>query len=307
MNTMSIDVDDIEGPDTPAAELAALRAAVEGLTGQVQELRRELAGTRELAEAAVRRLALDPERLPWPQRLTARRFASSSQRGEDGLILALLHEGAEKTRRFVELGCGDNGGNSGFLARELGWTGAMVDGGGDDVQALRRELGPRGVLLKREWITCENVDDLLRALKVDDEVDLLSIDIDGNDLWIWEAVTACSPRVVAIEYNTALGAERSVAVPYDPAFRRDPRRVMGRYFGASLEALARVGRRKGYRLVACENVNAFFLRDGVARGIPEVPVRKAWRLYEKDAVRLRKLGNVYDVFEREGLELVEID
>ncbi len=299
-----------------ASEISALREAVEALTAQVADLRQDVRGkrglagelrtVRELTESAVRRLSLDPAKLPWPERITARRFGSSSQRGEDGVLLALLDEGAEKTRRFVELGCGDNGGNSGFLARELGFKGLMVDGDSGDVQALKRELAPRGVKLRRAWITREGVDELLTDLGFTGEVDVLSIDIDGNDIWVWEALSAVQPRIVVIEYNSALGADRSVAVPYDPDFVRDRTRVMGRYYGASLAALANVGARKGYRLVACENVNAFFLRSDVARRVPEQPVRTAWRLYDRDGARLRKLGSVFEAFEREGLELTEV-
>ena len=87
------------------------------------------------------------------------------------------------------------------------------------------------------------------------EIDLLSIDIDYNDYWIWKAVTAVSPRVVVIEYNATLRPPMSLVVPYDPACMWDGTN----YFGASLEALVRLGRDKGYRVVACNytGVNAF--------------------------------------------------
>jgi hypothetical protein len=90
----------------------------------------------------------------------------------------------------------------------------------------------------------------------------LSIDIDRNDYWVWKAIEVVRPRVVVIEYNAALRPPLSLVVPYDP-------RAMWNgtnYFGASLEAMVRLGREKGYRLVGCSfsGGNAFFVRNDVA-------------------------------------------
>jgi hypothetical protein len=91
------------------------------------------------------------------------------------------------------------------------------------------------------------------------EIDLLSIDIDYNDYWVWKAVDVANPRVVVIEYNAALRPPMSLVVPYDPTRSWDG----SNYFGASLEALVRLGRTKGYRIVGCNfsGANAFFVRD----------------------------------------------
>ena len=98
---------------------------------------------------------------------------------------------------------------------------------------------------------------------VSGEIDLLSIDIDNNDYWVWKAITRINPRVVVIEYNATLRPPMSLVVPYEPERTWDG---ATNYFGASLEAFVRLGRSKGYRLVGCSisGVNAFFVRDDIA-------------------------------------------
>lgn len=281
--------------------LRRLFTGADGLSSQLQHVE-------QIAEALLRREAVDAASLPFPERLVVRRFHLRSQGGEDGLVQALLQETGIGPRRFVELGCGWNGGNSGFLVEELGWTGLLVDSDREIVDALRRRWRPTDVDVKQLWITSEDVDDHLMRWGYDGEVDLLSIDVDGNDLWIWRAVTVCHPRVVAIEYNSAFGAKRSVAVPYDPAFSRDKDVVAGLYYGASLGALVREGARKGYRLVATTNVNAFFVREGLAEDVPAVSAQRAWRLYPKDDRRLLAVDDdPFGAFAEAGLDVVEIE
>jgi hypothetical protein len=117
--------------------------------------------------------------------------------------------------------------------------------------------------LVESMVTAENINALLTQAGFTDEIDLLSIDIDFNDYWAWKAIEAAKPRVVVIEYNAALRPPLSLTVPYSPT------RVWGNgnYFGASLEALVRLGRDKGYRIVGCSfaGVNAFFVRDDLCR------------------------------------------
>ena len=129
---------------------------------------------------------------------------------------------------------------------------------------------------------------------------------DGNDYWIWEAVTASSPRVLIMEYNSMFGPDRSVTIPYDPQFDRHRHHSM--YYGASLTALTRLNTRKGYRLVAVEpaGVNAFFLRHDVAPHVPACDPVRAYRLLEKYDVLMQKGEDVFRYADEHALELVEI-
>jgi hypothetical protein len=108
-------------------------------------------------------------------------------------------------------------------------------------------------------------------------VDLLSIDLDGVDYWIWSALTVVTPRVVIIECQDIWGADRSVTVPYSPDFRRPGPGYD--YCGASLPALVKLGRQKGYRLVGTNRYgyNAIFVRSGLGEGaLPEVPAKSCF-------------------------------
>jgi hypothetical protein len=292
-------------------ELALSRKRVEDTRrivafGQAEDRRGHAETAKKLNDLA-RMLRVDPEALPYPQRLTAHRFGITSQEGEDGVVWGLLKAAGGDGRRFVELGCGDNGGNSGFLATELGWSGLMVDGDEDLTTALRREIrGDRTTVVTR-WIERDTVNDLVSEFGFDGEIEMLGIDVDGVDFWIFEALTVCSPRLLVMEYNTAMGPERSVTVPYSPDFSID-RDETWYYYGASLTALTRLASRKGYRLVACEHVNAFFLRNDVAPEIPGCSVSDAYKVYAKEADRIDRMrGGVFRVLDKMGLVLQEVD
>lgn len=174
-----------------------------------------------------------------------------SQNGEDG-ILRIIFETIGVTNRFcVEFGVEDGRQcNTRYLLEKAGWSGLRMDGADHDLR-----FGP----VRKEFITAENICALFAKYAVPPEFDLLSIDIDGNDYWVWRAIEGYSPRVVVIEYNASLAPDQSRTIRYDPAFQWDGTS----YFGASLRALAKLGRSKGYTLVGCESqgVNAFFVRD----------------------------------------------
>ena len=118
--------------------------------------------------------------------------------------------------------------------------------------SLRRRFAP-AVCVVEARVTGENINELVAEHGLAGEIDVLSIDIDGIDYWVWDRLEVCRPRVVIVEYNPFLGIERSVVVPYDPQFDRHrfdiPRAA---YYGASLPALVSLARRKGYRLVVVE-------------------------------------------------------
>lgn len=196
-----------------------------------------------------------------------------SQNGEDGIIAWLLAQAGAPNRTFVEFGIEDGTEcNTANLSRTFGWTGLLMEA--DPAQAERaRAFYERvpAVNVLQARVTPDNIDVLLRE-HAPAEVDLLSVDIDGNDLWVWRAITAIEPRVVAIEYNATFGPERSVTVPYRDGFDRYREHVSGFYHGASLAALAKVGSDKGYALVGCDSRggNAFFVR----RELLEPPLRE---------------------------------
>ena len=290
-----------------AEQLAQINRRLERLEAQGDTLHKIWLRTRHLEpaiQALLRARYFDPASLPYPERLIAQRFRLGSQNQEDGLTLALLHEAGTTTRRFIEIGSGLSGGNGGFLAREWGWNGLMVDGHRDHMAQVARRF-PMTTSVAA-WITRDNINALITEHGYAGEVDLFSLDLDGNDYWIWEAVTVSSPRVLILEYNSMFGPDRAVTIPYDPQFDRHRHHSM--YYGASLQALTKLNARKGYRLVAVEpaGVNAFFLRHDVATHIPACDASRAYRLLEKYDVLMQKGEDVFEYAEKHQLPLVEI-
>jgi hypothetical protein len=212
-------------------------------------------------------------------------YQISSQNGEDGILAFLFSKIGPGDRRFVEFGIGDVARcNSTQLALGFGWSGLLVDGERRFVEAALRfyaahpEAAAR-VRIAEAWITPDNVDAVFRSNGMQGDVDLVSIDIDGNDYWVWQALSAARPRVVAIEYNASLGAEESLVTRYDPHFDRFALHPRGWYHGASLAAFERLARARGYRLVGCDSsgFNAFFVRDDAAEGkLAALPAKEAF-------------------------------
>ena len=243
------------------------------LTEQHEDVFRQLRHLQSGIDGLVRAAYVDPSSLPYPERLTAGRFRLLSQNQEDGMLWSLFQQIGTTTKTFVELGSGATGGNAAMLAGEFGWTGLLVEGDRGKVEYAGRRF-PRAKAVCA-WITPETVNDLLERNGFSGEVDLLSVDVDGVDYWVWQAITVCSARLVMLEYNSMFGPDRAVTVPYDPKFNRRDHRFC--YYGASLSAMTQMSATKGYRLVAVEptGVNAFFLRNDVA---PDSSLRPGTRL-----------------------------
>ena len=285
--------------------LATLQEELHALTGQHEEAARQLRRLQAGVDGLIRAAFLEADTLPYPHRLTASAFRLYSQNSEDGVLLALFRHIGVAGGRFVELGSGSSGGNAAMFAAEFGWTGLMVEGdAGKAAMAARRFPHVNAVCA---WITPESVNDLLQQHGMTGEVDLLSVDVDGNDYWVWQALTVCTGRVVVLEYNSMFGPDRAVTIPYDPKFNRRDHRFC--YFGASLAGLTKLSASKGYRLVAVDptGVNAFFLRHDVAPDIPAVEPARVYRISDKynDLIR-RKDIDVFKWAAETGRQIVDV-
>jgi hypothetical protein len=206
-----------------------------------------------------------------------------SQNGEDGIIQLLLAATGTQTRRAVEICAGDGVEcNSANLIVNHGWTGLLIDGG-EEILTRGKRFYEEGAqtrywppVLKRAWVTRDTINALVTDAGFAGDIDLLSIDIDGVDYWVWEALDCVRSRVVVIEFQSGLGPDVSLTVPYSDSFQW----VKGtQYAGASLAAMIKLGKRKGYRFVGTNlyGFNAFFVRDDLAReALPEADPREAF-------------------------------
>jgi glycosyltransferase involved in cell wall biosynthesis len=250
-----------------------LRRAVEVQARSLDEVRRvsALEANRALylalAELGRRHAALasQPGEAPGSLGLAPYELRGYSQNGEDGAIVEALRRIGTTNRFFVEFGV-ESGqeGNCVYLADVAGWGGLFMEADDRLYQRLERKYGPRRSIRTVEaTVTPENIERLLEAGGVPAEPDVMSIDVDGQDYWIWEAIHAFRPRLLVIEYNSALDPGRRLVQPREAgSWDRTE------YFGASLGAIRALGEAKGYRLVHTElaGSNAFLVRAELAEG-----------------------------------------
>ena len=192
-------------------------------------------------------------------------FQTFSQNGEDGIIQYLVQNLPIRIKKFVEFGVENYmESNTRFLLEHDNWSGLVLDGSKENIRYIHKdEIYWRFDLQAQQaFITRENINGLLRQGGMSGQIGLLSIDIDGNDYWVWEAITEVEADIVVIEYNPRFGAERAVTIPYDPTWTRFKMHYSGVYFGASIKALEKLGARKGYALVAVNQTgaNLFFVK-----------------------------------------------
>jgi predicted O-methyltransferase YrrM len=216
--------------------------------------------------------ALDQQRY-WEQTMATPRYADPkrllrygakaySQNDEDGILAEIFRRIGANGKTFVEIGSGAGLENNTLALLVQGWRGLWVES--DNAKAARARTNLAAYVasdqlrIENVFVTRENVDALLHKSAPSAEPDLLSIDVDGNDYHLWQAVQSISPRVVVMEYNASWFPPMSLAVAYQERFEWKA----NTYFGASLKALELLAERKGYRLVGCcfAGVNAFFVR-----------------------------------------------
>jgi len=209
-------------------------------------------------------------------------FRTFSQWGEDGILQHLLRHVVITKKIFIEFGVENyTESNTRFLLIKDNWSGLVVDGSAANIDFIKNDdiYWRHNLKAEHAFITAENINDLFRKNGIVGEIGLLSIDIDGNDYWVWQAIDVVNPSIVVLEYNSGFGAERAVTVPYDASFIRSKAHYSNLYYGSSLSALWLLGRRKGYTLVGCNSAgnNAFFVRNDLRpASLPEVHPQDAF-------------------------------
>jgi hypothetical protein len=210
----------------------------------------------------IRNLLSDPKYRD-PKKLARHAYRVYSNDDDDGIIAEVFRRIGTLNRYFVEFGAGDGLNNNTTLLLRQGWTGFWIDADGEKVKAcrdyFRPEIGEKKLTVMEAFITAENIEQLFAQARVPEEFDLLSIDIDRNDYYIWDSIHRYKPRVVLIEYNALFPPPISWVVPYDAKAWWDSTTR----WGASLKALEELGKKKGYSLVGCNlsGSNAYFVRD----------------------------------------------
>jgi len=201
------------------------------------------------------------------QKLEDVEFKVFSQWGEDGIIQYIINRIDISNKYFIEFGVEDYlESNTRFLLINNNWSGTIIDGSKKNVDLVKKQSIYWRFELEaiNSFITSENINELILSSKnYQKDIGLLSIDIDGNDYWVWKNIECINPIIVVIEYNSIFGFRHKVTIPYDANFYRTKRHYSNLYFGASLAALNDLAISKGYSLVGSNSsgCNAFFVRN----------------------------------------------
>ena len=220
----------------------------------------------ESIELLQAKLLLEHRMVHPPKNIHDAEFKVFSQWGEDGIIQWIISKLPSPKPIFIEFGVEDYlESNTRFLLLNNNWKGMILDGSKTKMECVksknfywRHDLQAISVFVDKD-----NIEQIFEANGFVGEIGVLSIDIDGNDYWVWEAVSVVEPQIVICEYNSIFGADKAVTVPYNENFQRTEAHYSNLYYGASLPALEILGKRKGYSLIGSNSAgnNAFFVKD----------------------------------------------
>ena len=175
-----------------------------------------------------------------------------SQNDEDGIINYIFSKIKTKSNKFVEIGIEDGiECNTRNLVENFGWEGIMVDGNKKESRRARKFYSGDRVSIINSIVTPSNINKF-----ISEDVDFLSIDVDGSDYWLWKAVKY-KPSLVIIEYNSSF-YDKSITIPYSDKFRveKHPDWLL---HSAGLNAFIKLGKEKGYKFIYANGINAFFV------------------------------------------------
>jgi hypothetical protein len=197
-------------------------------------------------------------------------FQVFSQRGEDGIIQYIINKIEIPNKIFVEFGVENyTESNTRFLLMNNNWSGLIIDGSASNIRYIKNDFiyWKYDIKAVESFINKENINSIIKDYTQIKDIGLLSVDIDGNDYWIWEAIDVIQPRIVICEYNSAFGPTHKISTPYSHDFQRTKAHYSNLYFGASLNAFCHLAEKKGYDFIgtAGAGVNAFFVRKDLSK------------------------------------------
>lgn len=193
-------------------------------------------------------------------------FKVFSQWGDDGIIQYLIDYLNIENKVFVEFGVEDyQEANTRFLLINNNWSGLVMDGSEINITKIKKDeiYWRHDLKAKSAFVTAENINQLIEEEGIKGQIGLLHIDIDGNDYWVWKALSVIDPVIVIVEYNSLFGKDRAITIPYDQEFQRTKTHYSNLYAGASLLAICDLAHHKGYSFIGCNSAgnNAYFVKN----------------------------------------------
>ena len=192
-------------------------------------------------------------------------FQVFSQWGDDGIIQYLINNIDIPYKTFVEFGVENyTEANTRFLLINDNWVGLVMDGDKQNMNYVKNDIisWAHEIYAVDTFITKENINKLLSNLPFDKELGILSIDIDGNDYWIWKEIDVVNPIIVIVEFNSVFGDSKPWTIPYNSDFVRPRDNYKMLLYGSSLTSLCDLAEEKGYYFVGCNSAgnNSYFIR-----------------------------------------------
>lgn len=205
-------------------------------------------------------------------------FSVFSQFGDDGIIQYLIHQVNPEPQRFIEFGTQDyRESNTRFLLMNNNWKGLIIESDTSCIESVKQEeiYWKYDLTAVNRFVDSDNINQIFIESGFSGEIGLLSIDIDGNDYWIWESINVVDPIIVIVEYNSVFGPDYALTIPYDPKFYRTNAHYSNLYWGCSLKALCLLAERKGYVFVGTNSNgnNAHFIRKDKIRDLQSVSIQ----------------------------------
>lgn len=202
-------------------------------------------------------------------------FKVYSQRGEDGILEWLINHLPISTYSFIEFGVEDYlESNTRFLLKNRNWKGLIIDANDKNINLIKQDdiYWHYDIIARQAFITRENINQIFIDHGFTDNIGVLSIDIDGNDYWVWKAIDVISPDIVICEYNAVFGDKYAITIPYQQNFNRTKAHFSNLYFGASLKAIEDLAIDKGYFLIGTNSAgtNAFFVKNKYSQIINKI-------------------------------------
>lgn len=192
-------------------------------------------------------------------------FKIFSQWGDDGIINFLIHYLDIEEKTFIEFGVEDyTECNTRFLLVNDNWKGLIIDGSEKHMSSVKNDdiYWRNDLTVITNFVTAENINDIIVNNNFDGKLGILHIDIDGNDYWIWDKITTVNPIIVIMEYNSVYGFDKPFTTPYKSDFVRTKAHYSNLFYGSSLLSLCDLAEKKGYAFIGCNSNgnNAYFIR-----------------------------------------------
>jgi len=236
-------------------------------------------------------------------------FQVFSQFGDDGILQYLIEQSQPSIKKFIEFGVQNyTEANTRFLLMNNNWSGLIIDGDPANMEFAKHSSYYWRYALQAvaKFVDRDNINALFETTGFSGEIGLLSVDIDGNDYWVWEAIRVVDPVLVTVEYNSVFGADHAITIPYDSAFYRTRAHYSNLYYGASLKALCLLAEKKGYAFVGSNSAgnNAHFVRKDK---VGQIPLKTAAQGYVESKFRESRDrdGKSNDLRGQERLEAIK--